>query len=364
MLRDRVQRAGVLTLGHREEIRAGIKRRETDAGIASRIRVHRGTVGREIAANGGRGGYRAFRAQDRADQQARQYRDVVPAGTVLPANTILVRGTYLGSPTAYEALQKHEVKFTQFSGKASAFMGTSKDTQLVSFCPPPKSRDDGTDADEVQRSIRPNIEVQPRYAIISKDTPPSERSAIFELYNSKENMHGDYIKVIIVSPVGQYGINLFSTTNVDFYAPVWTPTELYQATNRVFREVAYIDLINEMVNENINRGIDVPRNKLVIPVKIHLYAAYTRNSNGEYTPTADEGAYLAAESKDKPIRRIMRIGRQLSVDCQIQYNRNVRPDIDRDGTPVCDYEECEYVCADPSQNMLTRQHTMYIISMR
>ena len=72
VLRDRVQRAGVLTLGHREEIRAGIERRETDAGIASRIRVHRGTVGREIAANGGRGGYRAFRAQDRADQQARR----------------------------------------------------------------------------------------------------------------------------------------------------------------------------------------------------------------------------------------------------------------------------------------------------
>ena len=33
---------------------------------------HRGTVGREITANGGRSGYRAYRAQERADQLARR----------------------------------------------------------------------------------------------------------------------------------------------------------------------------------------------------------------------------------------------------------------------------------------------------
>src|SRR5215210_2703241 len=61
MLRERKPRAGALTLGDREEIRVGIERREPD-----------GTIGREIAAGGGRGHYRAYRAQDRADEAARR----------------------------------------------------------------------------------------------------------------------------------------------------------------------------------------------------------------------------------------------------------------------------------------------------
>ena len=69
---DRKIRPGTLTSDQREEIRLGIDRNESDAFMAARLGFHRGTIGREIERNGGRAFYKAFRAEQRAEEEARR----------------------------------------------------------------------------------------------------------------------------------------------------------------------------------------------------------------------------------------------------------------------------------------------------
>jgi IS30 family transposase len=63
---------GRLSAAEREEISLGVHRGQTFSAIASRLGRAVSTVSREVAANGGRGGYRAWRAHERAWERARR----------------------------------------------------------------------------------------------------------------------------------------------------------------------------------------------------------------------------------------------------------------------------------------------------
>ncbi len=63
---------GRLTLADREEITLGLHAGDSFTAIAARLGKAVSTVSREVAANGGREGYRAWRAHQRARQQARR----------------------------------------------------------------------------------------------------------------------------------------------------------------------------------------------------------------------------------------------------------------------------------------------------
>ena len=61
-----------LSLAEREEIRAGLERGDTFTAIAAKINRSVSTVSRDVAANGGRGAYQAWRAHQQAGRQAKR----------------------------------------------------------------------------------------------------------------------------------------------------------------------------------------------------------------------------------------------------------------------------------------------------
>jgi len=63
---------GRLTLADREEIAIGLHAGESFTVIAARLDKAVSTVSREVAANGGRDGFRAWRAHQRARERARR----------------------------------------------------------------------------------------------------------------------------------------------------------------------------------------------------------------------------------------------------------------------------------------------------
>lgn len=63
---------GRLTLSEREEISLGLRCGETFSAIAKSLDRNLSTVSREVAANGARANYRAWRAHDCACRQARR----------------------------------------------------------------------------------------------------------------------------------------------------------------------------------------------------------------------------------------------------------------------------------------------------
>lgn len=183
-----------------------------------------------------------------------------------------------------------------------------------------------------------------RYALLTSDTSGPESSALLELFNSYENRHGEYIKAIIGSPVTRDGLNLANVLQIHLAGPGWNQASSYQAESRAIRSTSHVDLLEEEKTRLVRAGLDPET--AYITIKVYRHAALTPDGN-----SVDIDMYEMSEKKDREIKRVMRMMKQCSTDCQINYNRNVRPkDIDYSAT--CDYDICAYKCVSPAPNFV------------
>ena len=251
-----------------------------------------------------------------------------------------------------------------------------------------------------QRRIRPSFPKRPRYVLLlgSDETSNPQITSMMELFNSEENAFGEYIKVMIGSPVARDGINLAHVLRGHLVTAGWHPSGILQALSRFLRATSHEYLLSLLRRDLAEQSLD-PETKTrldelgidpasaSIEVKVYKHVAVDSRGN-----SIDRQLYQLAEWKDLFIRRMMRILKQCAIDCWINYQRNVRPapqggpprerkeypefgvplpdDFkmppcareqsesltplvkfsrlhDIDYSPACDYEVCEYKCVSP-----------------
>lgn len=238
-----------------------------------------------------------------------------------------------GSGVIALALCLEGLGFERYNETTSMFVGLATDI-VKPLC-------SGGEAETETRRVRQDVRPKLRYAILTRDTSDTQFQSMMEAMNSYENRHGDYIKVLISSRVGRDAINVNNVRQIHLIGAEWNQSAMYQAFSRGLRATSHEDILNEEKQRALERGEDPEA--VVIPVDIYKHAAVADTPDQE---SIDLEMYHISEFKDRNIRRVMRIMKQVAVGCQVHRKRNVRPG-DVDGTPSCDYQECDYQCVDP-----------------
>ena len=188
-----------------------------------------------------------------------------------------------------------------------------------------------TIVDSETNRITPDFKKKKRFAMITGKT--SNLRSILRVFNSPDNMDGEYIQIIIASEVARDGINIKNVLRGYILSPGWHESGMYQALSRFIRA----DSHQEMITRRLSEGLDQK-----LEVEIYKFAAVksleeTKESDINKM-SVDLSNYLVAERKDMYIKRVLRIMKQVSIDSYMNYERNFR-ETDASYSQESDYSE-------------------------
>ena len=172
------------------------------------------------------------------------------------------------------------------------------------------------------------IKKKKRYAILTAETPDIQ--AVINVFNSKDNIDGEYIKIIIGTEAVRDGINLKNVRRGYIMTPGWHESGMYQAISRFIRAESHKQLYE--------------RDGGKVDVEIYRLAAVSENEverirqGGLEKATIDVRNYIQSEDKDISLKRIFRFMKITAWDAYLNYTRNVLPS-DVSHTPLADYAE-------------------------
>jgi superfamily II DNA or RNA helicase len=169
-----------------------------------------------------------------------------------------------------------------------------------------------------------------RYAIFTNESSTTAQTRqLIDLFNDKRNMHGEYISVIIGSRVIMEGFSFKNIQSEYILTPHWNYAETSQIIARGFRLGSHNDLIKVGINPE---------------VRIYHYAAFANTVATEPHKSIDLHMYEIAEAKDIRVQRVVRILKEVALDCELNKARNEVTNPTLSGTRSCEYTQCTYIC--------------------
>lgn len=123
-----------------------------------------------------------------------------------------------------------------------------------------------------------------------------------QIFNSKENKHGELIKIIMISPAGSEGINLRNCRQVHIMEPFWNEVRIEQVIGRAIRQCHHSDLPLD------ERTVDVFRYKML------------RENNKE---TSDQVMENLSRKKNNLLLSFTEAIKEVAVDCELFKEHNM-----------------------------------------
>lgn len=144
-----------------------------------------------------------------------------------------------------------------------------------------------------------------RFAIWSGDEDHHVKEEIKEVFNRKDNLYGQKLKIILGSPSIKEGVSLKAVRYVHVLEPYWNQSRLEQVIGRASRFCSHVDLPEE---ERL--------------VRVYIYVA-THPSEPE---TVDEYIRKLSDRKNKIIKDFEKAIKEAAIDCKLNKNANVYED--------------------------------------
>ena len=141
-----------------------------------------------------------------------------------------------------------------------------------------------------------------RYVEFHGSISPDLREKNKKIFNNEGNKHGKISKIIMISPAGTEGINLYNVRQVHIIEPYWNEVRIEQIIGRAVRICHHKALPME------ERKVDVFRYKMV-------------RKNGK--ETTDEKMENISRKKNNLLISFIEAIKEVAVDCELFKNHNM-----------------------------------------
>lgn len=142
-----------------------------------------------------------------------------------------------------------------------------------------------------------------KYLEFHGDIPLETRAKNIELFNGKNNIHGEKYKVILLSSAGLEGLTLTNVKMIHITEPSWNMGQMKQLSGRAVR---------------LNSHAELPPNER--NVDFIYYFSITKNSKN----LIDSNIYNHAKQKEEIKNQFISIIKSAAVDCELFRKNNMK----------------------------------------